>query len=400
MAIITIIGMMAGLFISRSVLSVSMIIFIINGIFDINIIKKIKAFLNNKIVIAFALIFLVPFISGLWSSNTPEWWTRTAVKLPFILLPVGFFALNKLPEKHFINLNRFFIALMLAGSVWSVIKYWQNTAFYHEQYLRAQVIPTPFDDNHIYFSFSVVVTILLLIKLFIADKTKTWRWVYGLTGAWFIVYLHILSAKTGLLCLYISLLMLGFYLLKKTKKKKLALITVLLVLCLPFVAYKISPTFKNRVGYVLYDYGNYSRGNFIEGLSDGNRYLSLKAGWDIFKIAPVSGIGFGDLWGKVDEWNRLHRPQIKDYERMLPSSEIFLYICGAGITGGILLLIAILIPLFYKPMQKDITWIGFHVIMIVFLLYEVTLEAQFGVFVYAFFCFWWQQSNPDKIISL
>ena len=389
--------MMAGLFISRALLSISMMVFITNGVFDTDIRNKIKAAVNNKIVIAFAFIFLVPLISGLWSNNISEWWTRVAVKLPFVLLPLGFFALNNLKEKHFIILSRFFILLMLAGSVWSTIMYLQNTGLYHQLYLRAQVIPTPFDNNHIYFSFSAVVTILLLIKLFFITNENRWRWAYGLAVVWFIIYLHTLSAKTGLLCLYISLFILVFYLLLKVKKKILAFTILLLVLCLPFVAYKISPTFKNRMGYVLYDFANYSKGNYVEGLSDGNRYLSLKTGWEIFKTAPLTGVGFGDLWDKTTEWNTQYNPQLKEYEKMLPSSEMFLYICGAGVIGGIIFITAILTPLFYKLMQNDITWICFHTIMIVFLIYEVTLEAQFGVFVYTFFCLWWQQLKPGAI---
>ncbi|MBI2731654.1 MAG: hypothetical protein HYX40_13065 [Sphingobacteriales bacterium] len=362
-----------------------------NGVADGNIKTKIRSLFNNSIYIGFLIIFLLPFFSGLWSRDVNEWWTRIAVKLPFVLLPFGFFALDKITKQHFILLSRWFVLLMIFGSAWSGIKYLQNTAYYHDLYLRAQVIPTPFDNNHIYFSFSIVISLLLLVKLLFITTEKIWKWMYSISAAWLIIYLHILSAKTGLLCLYLSVLMLAVYFLLKTKNKVIALATIVVTLSFPIIAYQISPNFKNRIGYVLYDFNNYSKGNYIEGLSDGNRYLSLKAGWDIFKTAPYSGVGFGDIWSDVDEWNKNNRPQIKEYERMLPSSEVFLYACGVGIAGAILFFISLVIPLFVKHMQRDITWICFHAITIFFLLYEVTLEAQFGVFVYVFFTCWWQQ---------
>jgi O-antigen ligase len=389
LAIAAVAGMMAGLFISRALLSVSMMVFIANGLLNPGIKNFFNSWIKNKIAIVHLLIFLIPFISYLWSDDKQEWLNRTAVKLPLVFLPFGFFVLKGISEKHFKWLTHFFILLMIGGTIWSLGIYFKDAETYHALYLRAKVLPTPFDTNHIYFSFTVVVTLLLAVKLFIGRSQKDWRIIYAIVILWFIIYLHILSAKTGLLCLYFSLLVLGVYFLVKAKNKLLVAGLLLLIACLPFIAYKLSPTFKNRVGYVLYDYENYSRGNYIEGLSDGSRYRSLLAGKDIFFSYPLTGTGFGDVMKETNLWYDEFHPQIKDYERMLPSSELLLYACGAGIGGTILFLLILFIPFTYKSMQKDITWWVLLSIMLLFLLYEVSLEGQFGVFIYGFFTWWW-----------
>lgn len=395
LAIITIIGMMAGLFISRALLSVSMLFFVANGIINPHIGTFFKEGIKNKLSVGFAILFFVPLISVLWSDDKQEWLSRTSVKLPLLLLPFGFYVIRKIRETHFRYLSVLFILFMLAGSVWSVMKYIESPGFYHNQYLMAKVIPTPFDANYIYFSFTVVVTVLLLIKLFTATGNNLLRWAYGITSLWFIIYLHILSAKTGLLCLYISLLLIGILLLKKKNKGK-AIIIVLLALSFPFIAYRFAPTFKNRVAYIVYDYNHYSRGNYIEGLSDGSRYRSILAGQNIFAGNKFIGVGFGDIMEAANNWYYERHPQIKNYERMLPSSEWLLYACGAGIAGAILFLLAVLLPFFYKPMGYDITWWALQTIAVIFLLYEVSLEGQFGVFIYAFFSCWWNLTRKEK----
>lgn len=397
LGLITIAGMMVGLFVSRSLLSISMFIFIANGIINPSIKAFLKTWAKDKLAIAQFILFLVPLVTLLWSSDKEEWFSHAFIKFPLAFLFFGFYAIIPLKEKHFKWLSHFFIVLMFGGTLWSLIIYLQNPAKYHELYRQAKVIPTLFDSNHIYFSFTVVIALLLITKLFISCHTKLRKVIYVVTAIWLIAYLHILSAKTGLLCLYFSLLVLGLYFLIKIKQKLVALFLLFIVASLPLMAYKLLPTFKNRIGYILYDFSHYSRGNYIEGLSDGSRYRSLLAGRDIFLDNPLTGKGFGDIKKETNRWYNVFHPQIKDYERMLPSSELLLYACGAGIIGAILFLIAMLLPWKLKPLKNDISWKILLSILLLFFLYEVSLEGQFGVFIYGFFTWWWFLFTQKKI---
>jgi O-antigen ligase len=388
-------AMFTGLLISRAVLSIALILFIINGTLSGK--KKLKNIFNDRLHFSMVLLFIVPLVTGLWSSNTKMWWQATEVKLPFVLLPIGFAALTTIKKAHYEWLGRLFILLMLCGTAWSMWQYISNSDLIEEAYLQAKVIPTPFDRNHIYFSFTLAVTILVLYKLFLQTTNRRWKIIYILITAWFTVYLHILAAKTGLLFFYLTAAVIIIKIIfqnilyKRGNNKIPALFILFLLIASPFAAYKFSPTFKNRIDYMRYDYSYYSQGKYIEGLSDGNRVLSVKAGLSIFTNNIFTGVGFGGIKQRTDEWYDIHYPQMKEYERMLPSSEWLLYACAGGIVAAIIFITALLLLFFYKPLTRDISWWIFITICSLFFLYEVSLEGQFGVFVFVFFLWWWRQ---------
>lgn len=389
-------AMFTGLLVSRAVLSMALILFVINGAAAGK--EKVKTIFNDRLYISMLLLFIVPLVTGLWSSDMKSWWHATEVKLPLVLLPVGFAALPAIKKEHYDRLSRLFVLLMLGGTFWSMWQYISNSDTIADSYLRAKVIPTPFDRNHIYFSFTLAVAVLVLYKLFSQTMDRKWKIIYTVTFIWFVVYLHILAAKTGLLFLYITLAVLIIKTIlqniksKKGRNKITALAVLVLLIAAPFAAYKFSPTFKNRIDYIRYDYSYYSKGNYIEGLSDGNRVLSVKAGLSVFADNIFTGVGFGDVKQKTNEWYNVHHPQMKEYERMLPSSEWLLYACAGGILAAGMFITALVLLFFYKLMMMDTVWWIFITICSLFFLYEVSLEGQFGVFVFVFFLWWWRQS--------
>jgi O-antigen ligase len=389
-------AMFTGLLISRAVLSMALILFVVNGIVAGK--EKIKTIFNDRLYISMLLLFSVPLVTGLWSTDIKSWWRATEVKLPLVLLPIGFAALSGIKKEHYEWLSRLFILLMLCGTFWSMAQYISNSDTIDESYLRAKVIPTPFDRNHIYFSFTLTVAVLVLYKLFSQAAKRSWKILYIIIIAWFAVYLHILAAKTGLLFFYLTAAVIIIKIIfqnilyKQGSHKIPALVILFLLIAAPFAAYKFSPTFKNRIDYIRYDYSYYSQGNYIEGLSDGNRVLSVKAGLSVFTNNIFTGAGFGDVKQQTNEWYDANHPQMKEYERMLPSSEWLLYACAGGILAAIIFITALLLLFFYKSMIHDISWWIFITICSLFFLYEVSLEGQFGVFVFVFFLWWWRQS--------
>jgi hypothetical protein len=98
----------------------------------------------------------------------------------------------------------------------------------------------------------------------------------------------------------------------------IGLLLIVAIAMVGFLAYKNLPSLKNRVQYVLYDFGNYSKGIYIEGSSDGARILSLKAGFDITKQHLLSGAGFGDVQTEVIKWHDIHHPLSKSTNVFYP----------------------------------------------------------------------------------
>ncbi len=371
----------AGLFLSRALLSVTSVLMIV-----VFFLKWRDAKDWKQILLATTLIVLPVFISGLWSENKTDWWRAVEVKVPLLTIALGICSAT-FSIRWWQKLSILFLLLISLGTLWSTWQYLQNSQIILQDYLRAKVLPTPLDDDHIRFSWLVVLGILLHFYIIPKQKTTWIKALMVLHVCWLAFYLHLLSAKTGLICFYIGAISITLYSL--SGKRKLIAITALLILfILPITAYFTMPTFQNRIQYILYDFGNYSKGVFLPGSSDGARVLSIKAGWSIITQHPVTGVGFGDMKVAIDDWHNMHHPSSLIIERFLPLNEWFIYGAGSGWIGigcfslGLFLLLKIL----WKD-GRVIERIA-AVILIIPLITDDTLESQFGVFIFIFMLMW------------
>ena len=83
-----------GFLLSRSLLSSALILLIANGFLLVPFQQQWQAFKKEPFLWGLSLFFLITFFSGLWSSDTSEWWLRCQFKLPLLLLPFAFASNN------------------------------------------------------------------------------------------------------------------------------------------------------------------------------------------------------------------------------------------------------------------------------------------------------------------
>ena len=358
-----------------------------------------------------SLLFFIPFLSGLWSGDKKEWAEIVLIKLPLLLLPLAFAAppgsnSYQLQKKQWESLGYFFILLIIAATCWCMFQYVSNAGEINESYLRAKSIVTPLENDHVRFSWLVSVGILLAGCLCIVNKkeNKLLSFLLAFVALWLILFLHILAARTGLFSFYsMALGTIGWLFFKKagplaiTWYYRLALL--LIVIALPLVAYKVIPTFQNRVKYFLYDKEFFGKALYLPGSTDGVRIISLKAGWEMMQEQPVYGTGFGDVLIKAKKWYGENYPQMIEADKILPSSEWMIYGAGCGWPGFILFSLIMFIPFFIKTNNKLIWWLLNSTAAFSFL-FDIGLEVQFGVFIYAFTILsWWQWLQPLPVIK-
>jgi hypothetical protein len=156
---------------------------------------------------------------------------------------------------------------------------------------------------------------------------------------------------------------------------------------MPIAAWFLFPTFQNRIKYNLYDISNVSQNKYVPGGNDGNRILSLKAGWNVLREHPF-GVG-GDVVNKTFQWYDINVPQMRENEKLFPASELLMYTGFAGWIGLILFITIMLTPFFEKTRKNYFFWLSLNVVMASSFLFDIGLEAQFGVFIYAFIVLWW-----------
>jgi O-antigen ligase len=375
-----VIVMIASLFISRAALSVSSVAIIVFCLFNL------KEKILKQLLIATGLTILPVVVSGLWSDNKGEWWRAVEVKIPLITVALGI-ASTTISLKVWRIVVLILLAFVTLGTLWSTYQLVANYNSVLANYLKAKVIPTPLDDDHIRFSWLVVLACLLSIKSLADTRSKSIRAVIIITVSWLVIYLHILAAKTGLICLYLSAFVLIVNFIVARKKWIVGGAALTTIIALPIVAVFTIPTLRNRVQYVVYDFNNYSKGNFIPGLSDGARVLSLKAGWFITRHHPLVGVGFGDMKAAVRNWHQTYQPTSFEYDRFLPLNEWLFYGTGSGVLGLICFTVGIvmLIRMIWKAgiVEKTIV-----VVLLIPLITDDTLESQFGVVIFIFVLMW------------
>jgi O-antigen ligase len=382
-----IIIMLISLFVSRAFLSVSIIVFLGITIINKNILSQLIFFFRSPLLISMSLLFFIPFISGLWSSNGHTWLDISRIKLPFLLFPLAFAGNWQLPEKQWRTIAYCFVLIVLIGCCWSLFQYFTNPGAINESYLRAKTLPTPLDSDHVRFSWLVSIAVVCGTLLIYTTSNRLTKAFLISSTILLVIYLHVLSARTGLVLIYFFFLCFILYLAVQRKRNFVFVLAGILIIAL--TSWLLFPTLQNRIKYNVYDFSFLKSNNNIPGTSDANRLISLKAGWHILQKNPL-GVGAGDIRDEANKWyetNVAH--SMTEPDKLFPSSEWIIYGDIAGWPGVVLFTFVIILSLFIKQIRHRFFWIMLVAMAIGCCLVETTLEIQFGIFIYCFTVLWW-----------
>ncbi len=376
--------LMIGLLVSRALVSVSSLLVIVPFFFNRQLNKRTRELLN-----AVLLILLPVIVSGLWSENSSLWWNSLVVKLPLLTMLLGIASVDFSTERKN-KLIYLYLLVISLGCAWSFSQYLIHPTAMQEAYLQAKTLPTPADNDHIRFSWMVVIAVVFGFQGLLTTQQKNTRYLLAACLFFLVSYLHVLAAKTGLLCLYMGGILYVGYLIIVQKKWKTGLLLLAFCALAAFVCYQTIPTLRNRVQYVLYDFSNYAGGKILPGYSDASRWLSMKAGYQLTMRHPLQGVGFGDMLSEVDQWHRVNHPTSLAYERFLPANEWLVYGTGSGLPG-VLCFMAGFGLLLFRTTSRNIFSVIITITSLVPFLFDDTLEGQTGILVLAFIAFFGQQ---------
>ncbi len=386
--------LLIGLVASKALISLGSVVLIVTGFWSF-FSKRLPEIRWDKQLFGFSLLFLPPFISGLWSASIPDW---TQVSLNKIMLPALFAAFCLAPKLHrktILGLGLFQAVTVVLASLYSFLTLWSDPSGISESYLEAKTLKVFLSNDHLHFSLYVFLTVLLLLANVQAVKKQFGRAAYLTVAgmvAWLLVYLHILGAKTGLLLLYLNAviyLIMNYMTNKYWIKLTAGLITLSLLASLSI---SLIPTLKNRFYYTLYDFNQYVHGAYIDGLTDGARVLSWKAGKEVALKRPWLGVGFGDLHNTFWEWHQGHSAHLKPYNWLQPSNEWLMYLCGAGIPGMLFLTLGLWLIYRHSPFRDNYFFLALYSSQVLMMFYEVNLSNQIGISLLVFSVGWFQLS--------
>jgi O-antigen ligase len=360
--------------------------FVVIGIYTLTKFHDVKWLFKDKWLLTFLSLALLPLLSDILLEGLDFYKFRGVMKFLLVLFPFFIFALK--PQENVVrNFIYLFLGLMLLSSFYSLFHYFSDISNMASVYKVSKVIPVLSFGDHIRISWATVISCLLALYLLTETNSRFSKVSLGVYIIFQMIFLHLLGSKTGLISLYLTLMILALYTLKG-KAKWLIILIAPLILLLPLIAYKTIPSFEQRFNFIKYDFEHYSRGEYKDGLSDAVRFYSLRAGKDIVTSNPLFGTGFSSLQDKTNEWYKSNIPAMPAENYFLPSNQLLIYWASGGILGLVVFLMHIILPFFTSYLRNNVWFMAFFIPSIFSFMYETHFEGQLPLFVYSFFVSW------------
>lgn len=396
--------MVIGFLQSRALLSIATVALFVNAFWPANITRVFHRF-NSSRFGWWALIYLLVYvISIFWSENKEEWSKVIMLKLPFALIPLG---MCSLPLERADFRKYLYVAVLLVSSA-AVLMSLGRFAMDYEQYIAnytySMPIPTTIVGDHIRFGLWLALLVMMgfyVMQFEVFAQSKLIRLLSWACIFLFSLYIHILSAKTGLLVLYLVFLGAAFYRLSRRIPTLVAIVVPALLAALSmFLAYRFVPTFKTKINYVLMEVDMIKRGERLNyNLSDQGRLITYDIAWHQMQKGTALGTGAGDIIPVMNEGYDERYPEVPADLRFVPINQFLLEFFAFGWILGLPLILMTLSLVLNKQVQGQFFMNLTVVIFIFSLMVEAMLQIQMGIFLYLFFMMWmlaqkWRQIIP------
>lgn len=350
-----------------------------------NLRTAFKSYFNTLIGVSFFGIFIICFISIINSSNLHEFGNIIISKTAFLFIPLSLICVNSLEKKQLKLIQYIFIVCCLISSFWSYFYYIQNIELYTRLYAQGEVIPTLI--HHISFAVLLCITVLFILNNLLAENSKPEKIINLILLVWFIYFIHILSVRTGIVLLYISIILFGISSLFIYKKPVFAIGLMLFLLCCAFIYYAKIPTLRSKIDYSLYGLYTYKHHNDTTNIvSDTRRILSDKIGIELIKNNKLAGVGIGDI---QDEMNIIYKQRYPKFKSDVYSHihNQYLYtICGVGIISGAIFCLLLLLPFVQFIMEKKFLFSIIYIHLLLVMFWEAFIQSQLGASIFLVVC--------------
>lgn len=349
---------------------------------------SLRNFIRQPVYTGFLMLLLVTVFSGLWSADLGYWGVRTRVRIPLFILPWTFANLPALSLRLRHALLYCLVWILVLTCIGIGINFLWNFKEIIFDLSEGRPMPVP-RSGHIRFSLIAVTGILSGGYLWVEQfywRYRWERWALGGAVVFLFVFLHILSARSGLVALYVSLAFTVARFLWRTRRWGLGLTALLTLMLMPLIAVKTIPSLRERMAYMLWDWQQYAN-NTGENYSDSARFVSLEIGLRMFAENPWIGVGAGDLPAETARLTQAYFPNY-NLDPKLPHNQLIYIMATTGLFGLIISLWGMLYPVFQDRYRRFYLFAAFQVVIFVSFLVEYTLETSIGLCFYLFYTLW------------
>lgn len=376
---------MAGSVTSPALLSIGIVLVMLCGLVLMPFKEQIRRFWANKPAVLMSTLFFMQLISGIWTRemNLDAWLEEIKIKAPLFLGMYGFAVVGPFSIKQVrIALGLLIIATTLVATV-TVVDYLIDPFEIEERIQVSKEMKVWLDtNNHIYFSIVAAFSILGAIWSIMQKGVflfKYEKWVIGLLAWICFVDMHIMTTRTGLAGLYITIFLMGLFYLIQHRKFLIAISLTLFLISMPVIGYYSVKSFQYRIDNTLFDVKEYFEGSDPNYLSIGTRIESWKTAIHLWQLHPIIGVGMADLHSDMTDQYVRDQTRLCPENFVQPHNQFFQNLAGWGVIGFILLVIAWFYPVFAKSWPKGYLFWAFWLTFSLAMMGESTMERQVGV---------------------
>ncbi len=377
--------LMVGIYYSRALLSIGVVLLFANAILSPNVKDNFKRFWQNKAAVALTALFFLTVFSGLFSEDTDTWLSWVKIKLPYLLLPIGIASLPPLSKRQYYRLLYWFFAVSVFACVLVGANYLMDfeTATEGYGYGRGMQTPIIYVRFSLYVAFATICGAFLWWERFVL-RFKWERLLMGIGTIFLFFFLHVLAYRMGLFALYnVILASLVFYIYKK-RKFLVGLVILLGMFALPFLAYQTLPSFQNKINYMRWDLQQYFKGEKNQMSSDNRRLVSIETGIEVARDNGwLFGAGIGDMRSEMERIYSQKYPNMD--KRILPHNQWVWVLASMGVFGLLVFAFVVFYPLVYRRNYRFWLFVCFHIILLSSFIAEETIELQIGQSFYLVF---------------
>ena len=390
-----------GMTLSPALISISMGLMALMGILSF---KTVEFSRRDKVIaLCSVLLFLSGAFSYFYSDNTEEAFRKIVLKLPLLLLPFLIQTLKQNKSVQATLLLIFSYSVYLPGIV-SVYNYLSNKTLFDQLILESKPLPVEFGYGIYHIQFSILMALAIVIGTYYCierfkEKGSLIYKSIALLTIFNIVFIHILSARTGLLGCYAGILIIAINTLRKAGKKTF-FISISAGILVPVIMIALSSSLQNRLRNSITDLKVVIQQANPNDYSFAMRVEAWKNAIDVIKQSPLSGAGIGDAEKVLQDNFEQFNPAIEKDNRKNPHFQMLESAVQSGLPALILLLF-----LFIYGIASGIKSMPLSAAILTLLLlsscFESILERQASVAAFAVFIAWGMsyQTSSLKDIS-
>lgn len=374
-----------GLFFSRAFISIGGAFLALSFLLRL-FSNGIKVLLKPTTLLGLAIFFFLA-ISYFWTDEGKDsYWPLLQIKLGFLVVLLGMSGVT-LKQKWIDFLIVLLIVSAFVIGLGSVINYLVHYEELNEAVKQSKPIPIINGHWHISFSYMLAFSFFGGVHLFrVSQGFKRFKWHLLVMACLNAIFLHILTARTGLVAFYATV---GFYLLWLIviKQKWVLGLTVFILGAVSiFSAIRFIPSLNNRYHNSVIDLRNAINGGNANYRSGTMRIRAMQAGWLVFTENPWKGVGMGDLRPAIVQAYDDMDAQLLPENQILPHNQFVNFMASIGVFGLLLFLLFWISPLrYFSSIQNPLLLLQFLVLSFAAMNLEALLERQIGTAFFTFF---------------